>query len=99
MDPKTQLKVSQAVQRFFRKLQAATGLQQNDLVMLMLASTWGQAQLAHLSTPQLIEWALKNWQGCDKAKAQTVAQMVVTGAGADVTTEEGEAFRKRLATG
>jgi len=99
MDQRTQLKVSQATQRFFRKLQAATSLQQNDLVMLMLASTWGQAQLAGLSTPQLIEWALKNWAGCDKAKAQTVAQMVVTGQGTDVTTPEAEAFRKRLATG
>jgi len=99
MDQRTQLKVSQATQRFFRKLQAATSLQQNDLVMLMLASTWGQAQLAGLSTPQLIEWALKNWAGCDKAKAQTVAQMVVTGQGTDVTTPEAEAFRRRLATG
>ncbi len=95
MDPRTQVKISQAVQRFFRKLQAETGLTQPDLVMLMLASTWGQAQLAGLTTPQLIEWSLKNWQGCDKAKTDR-ALMVVDGKGADVTTASSEEVRRRI---
>ena len=52
---------------------------------MMLASTWGQARKVGLTTPQLIEWALKNWGECDKAMSQASGDLVVTGQGADVT--------------
>jgi len=38
-----------------------------------------------LSTPQLIEWALKNWGECDREMQAAPGSLLVEGQGADVT--------------
>ena len=85
LDLPKQRRISQAVSRFFIAMQSRFRISDREAVMLMLASTWGQARKVGLTTPQLIEWALKNWGECDAAMAKASGDLVVTGQGADVT--------------
>lgn len=82
LDLAKQRKIAQAVSRFFLAIQTQYPIGDREAVMLMLASTWGQARKIGLTTPQLIEWALKNWGECDAAMNTAAGELVVT---SDVT--------------
>lgn len=85
IDLRAQRKISQAVGRFFLAMQAKFKIGDRELVMLMLAAAYGQARRIGLTTPQLIEWALKNWQATEAELRGTPDLLRVEGQGADVT--------------
>ncbi len=84
-DLRSQRRMYQAVSRFFLAMQVKFKVTQREMVMLMLASTYGQAKRIGLSTPQLIEWAMKNWGECDRELATSPGALLVEGQGVDVT--------------
>lgn len=84
-DLKTQRRMHQAVSRFFLAMQVKFKVSEREMVMLMLASTYGMAKKVGLSTPQLIEWALKNWGECDRELLASPGALRVEGVGADAT--------------
>jgi len=74
----TQRRIHQAVQRFFSKVQGEYNISDRELVMCMLAAAWGQSRRIGMTTPQLVEWALKNWQECDAAINREAATLLQT---------------------
>lgn len=81
IDLRTQRVIHQKVSRFFLAMQARFKIGQRELVMLMLAAAYGQARRIGLTTPQLIEWAMKNWAACDQEMQKSPAALVVEGSG------------------
>lgn len=84
-DLRTQRRMSQAVGRFFLAMQQKFKIGDRELVMFMLAAAQGQARRIGLSTPQLIEWAMKNWHATEAELRGSPGSLVVEGQGGDVT--------------
>jgi len=85
MDLQIQRKISQAIGRFFLALQAKFQISDREMVMLSLASAWGQSRKIGMTNAQLLEWALKNWGECEREIRGSAGNLIVTGQGADLT--------------